>query len=186
MVYSLRLKLQILSALSVLLLDKPLLFVTSHLFEEGKKKVCSTFLLVEMNYHVVSSTNSFSHTFLRACLPPHLGHKCLPPVTLIKTPWPWDKFLLFHMLLLWFGLFLWVCKDENSLHRACKPSNEKGETQRKNIFRKRGENHYGPASDASVPHMSSRTVLILGALKEALGCQDASGSSALSLDIQYA
>lgn len=139
MVYSLRLKLQILSALSVLLLDKPLLFVTSHLFEEGKKKVCSTFLLVEMNYHVVSSTNSFSHNFLRACLPPHLGHKCLPPVTLIKTPWPWDKFLLFHMLLLWFGLFLWVCKDENSLHRACKPSNEKGETQRKNIFRKREE-----------------------------------------------
>lgn len=139
MVYSLRLKLQILSALSVLLLDKPLLFVTSHLFEEGKKKVCSTFLLVEMNYHVVSSTNSFSHTFLPICLPPHMGHKCLPPVTLIETPWFWDKFLLFHMLLLWFGLFLWVCKDENSLHRACKPSNEKGETQRKNIFRKREE-----------------------------------------------
>lgn len=135
--------------MSVLLLDKPLLFVTSYLFEKGKKKVYSTFLLVEMNYHVVSITNSFSHTFLPACLPRHLGHKCFPPVTLMETPWSWDKFLLFHMLLLWFGVFLWVCNDENSFHRHCNPSNEKEETQRKNIFRKREEekNHYGQAWD---------------------------------------
>lgn len=93
-----------------------------------------------MNHHVVSTTNSFSHTFLPAYLPHHLGHKCWPPVTLIKTPWSWDKFLLFHMLVLWCGLFLWVCKDESSFHRACNPSSEKGETQRKNTFRKRGEN----------------------------------------------
>lgn len=84
-----------------------------------------------MNYHVVSTTNSFSHTFLPACFPCHLGHRCLLPVILIETLWSWDKFLLFQMLLLWFGLFLWVCKDENSsLHRACNPSNEKGETQK--------------------------------------------------------
>lgn len=56
-------------------------------FEKGKKKVCSTFLLVEMNYHVASVTNSFSHFLLPACLPHHMGHKCLPSVTLIETPW---------------------------------------------------------------------------------------------------
>lgn len=38
------------------------------------------------------------------------------------------------MLLLSFGLFLWVCKDENSLHRACSLSDGKGEAKGKNNF----------------------------------------------------
>lgn len=36
----------------VLLVGKSLLFVTSHLLEKGKKKVCSPFLMVRMNYCV--------------------------------------------------------------------------------------------------------------------------------------
>lgn len=146
------------------------MFVTSHIFEKGKKKVCSTFLLVEMNYRVVSTTNSFSHTFLPACFPPHLGHKCLPAVTSKETQGSWDKFLLFHVLLLWFGLFIWICKDENSLQRACNPSNEKGGTQRKNIFGKREEEKIIMVQcQMSLYLMSSRAVLILGTLKEASG-----------------
>lgn len=43
------------------------------------------------------------------------------------------------MLLLSFGLFLWACKGENSLHRACDLSDEKGEAEGKNNFREREE-----------------------------------------------
>lgn len=172
MVYSLRLKLQILSALSVLLLDKPLLLVTSHLFEKDKKKICSTFLLVEMNYHVVSTTISFSHTFLPACIPPHLGYKRLPPVTLIGTSWSWDKFLFFHMLLLWFGLFLWVCKDENSLHRACKPSNKKGETQKISSGREKRKNHYFSSFRCLCASHEQQDSFDLGGSERSLMCQD--------------
>lgn len=62
MVYSLRLKLQVLSALSVLLVGKPLLFVTSCSLEKGKKKghldelPCVLLVLIPLIY-------------LSACLP---------------------------------------------------------------------------------------------------------------------
>lgn len=73
------------------------------------------------------------------------------------------------MLLLSFGLFLWACKDENSLHRACNLSVRKEEAKGKNNFGERGENRHGLTSGASVPHVSGGRVLISGALKQASG-----------------
>lgn len=142
-----------------------------------------------MNHHVVSTANSFSHTFLPACLPHCLWHKCWPPVTLIETPWSWDKFLLFHMLLLWCGLFLWVCKDESSLHRVCNPSSEKGKTQRENTFRKTEEEKrkllWSGFTCLCALH-EQQGGSDLGTSERGLKCQDVSLASIPSLGIQDA
>lgn len=50
------------------------------------------------------------------------------------------------------------------MHRACNPSNEKRGTQRKNIFRKREEEKIIKVQLQM--SLSSRAILILGALKE--------------------
>lgn len=73
------------------------------------------------------------------------------------------------MLLLSFGLFLWACKDENSLHRACNLSNEKEKLKEKITLGREEKIVTVLTSGASVPHMSSEAVLILGALKQAPG-----------------
>ena len=60
------------------------------------------------------------------------GMSVAPPVTLIEIPWTCDKFPIFRMLLLSFGLLLWAREEENSFHRACNLSDGKRDAKGKN------------------------------------------------------